>query len=155
MASAQRTGALTSYHNQSVIVDLCIWNLAAIPLFNYLSSIMEPLNFHHDAKKMALLPVLLSFGLQFFLLQNVSATCYWPDGNATSTDYAPCNYGTTSMCCDTANNDICTPEGLCLYHKTSYTRDACTDSTWASPNCVSVCMCTLKKGSVKCYKSLG
>ncbi|OCL10570.1 hypothetical protein AOQ84DRAFT_213534 [Glonium stellatum] len=89
---------------------------------------------------MAHLTILLSFSLHFLFLRSVSATCYWPDGNATSTDYAPCNYGVTSMCCDAAHDDICTAEGLCLYQETSYTRDACTDSTWTSPNCVSACM---------------
>ncbi len=95
--------------------------------------------------------LLLEFA--FLFVRNIHATCYWPDGSLASTDYAPCNYGVTSMCCDTANNDTCTPEGLCLYEKSSYNRDACTDPTWKSPICLGLCLCSTTE--IQTFAELG
>ena len=57
------------------------------------------------------------------------------------------------MCCDTAMNDTCTASGLCDHPDGdeaathSYWRDACTDSTWASPACLSLCLCMITRST--------
>ncbi|KAK7991804.1 hypothetical protein PG996_013184 [Apiospora saccharicola] len=93
------------------------------------------------------------FGQQF------SATCYAPDGTAASDgSYMPCNFnGGASMCCPTngtsngngsngdprsggGSRDTCTEGGLCIRQSDGKTRRGyCTDQSWKSSACVSIC----------------
>ncbi|KAK8045286.1 hypothetical protein PG993_005310 [Apiospora rasikravindrae] len=97
----------------------------------------------------------LVFGQQF------SATCYAPDGTAASDgSYMPCNFsGGASMCCPTnsssssntnggdprsggggGSRDTCTEGGLCIGQSDGKTRRGyCTDQSWKSSACVSIC----------------
>lgn len=63
-------------------------------------------------------------------------TCYYPDGETVSTDIA-CDSGTTySSCCP--SDSFCLSNGLCSTGGIT-TRASCTDKTWASDECASVC----------------
>lgn len=92
------------------------------------------------------------FGQQF------SATCYAPDGTAASDgSYMPCSFsGGVSMCCPTngtstngnggdprsggGSRDTCTEGGLCIGQSDGKTRRGyCTDQSWKSSACVSIC----------------
>ncbi|KAI0021547.1 hypothetical protein F4780DRAFT_737812 [Xylariomycetidae sp. FL0641] len=76
--------------------------------------------------------------------------CYAPDGVTLGNNesFVPCNKlgitqtGVYSSCCrldgDPAQRDLCATTGLCLNGGVIY-REYCTDKTWKSPACVSVC----------------
>lgn len=76
------------------------------------------------------------------------ASCYFPNGTDMNTlfpqdIYLPCNGGDVdSMCCALNRNfpDKCRSDGLCLstFDGNAW-RDGCTDRTWQSPKCVSLC----------------
>lgn len=69
----------------------------------------------------------------------VTATllCYWPDGTVTD-GVLPClTNGTTSMCC--AVGDACTTSGWCLGSSGYIYRGGCTDQSWPSSSCLSIC----------------
>lgn len=96
-----------------------------------------------------------------------TSVCYYPNGySATSEVYKPCvSYsGTTSMCCATNRTnpsggnlkdgftaDECLENGICLnkaestdqsgntVKHTTYWRDQCTTTDWASGGCLNVC----------------
>ena len=84
------------------------------------------------------------------------SNCYLPDGTQLpfSRAYEPCvkTTGVVSMCCvlnstaltagggSLSQIDTCLPNGLCqTYLQDVYARDACTDPTWKSPNCLTAC----------------
>ena len=83
------------------------------------------------------------------LLGLTSAQCYSPDGSLFPDNrYMPCisTNGVDSMCCLTNTTipqdaDTCLPSGQCS-REGAYYRDFCTDKTWRSPNCLSVCIDT-------------
>jgi hypothetical protein len=70
-------------------------------------------------------------------------TCWYPNGFASdNVGMAPCNAtlaDTTqgSACCDP--RDSCTTSGMCLGESTYTYRGGCTDKTFASNNCPSLC----------------
>lgn len=96
-----------------------------------------------------LLTMYLSCLLLVILPALGAATCYFPDGTA-STDnaYQPCNASASaSMCCATnrsVNTDLCLPNGVCYdmgepSGYPTYWRETCTDSTWKSDLCLGIC----------------
>ena len=110
------------------------------------------------------------------LLATVSATCYWPTGNATydrdAYEHIPCSNDTTSplqtICCalnrtnisggdklQGRTSDVCLPNGICqnkvLDHgtlQTSYWRETCTEKDWKKGLCLDVCADDWTSGNV-------
>ena len=91
--------------------------------------------------------------LLFIMVSRVLATCYFPNGTATTNEeFQPCVAitGVVSMCCATNRTqfaDECLSNGLChnpcattgLCGDTTggqYWRETCTDKTWNSPFCL-------------------
>ena len=82
--------------------------------------------------------------------------CYWRDGSIATfggNNYTPCSSSSVSTCCLLAEGDTCTANGLCESSSGYLFRNACTDSTWTSPDCLPLCpgeqkmeshMCTLR-----------
>ncbi|KAL3478273.1 hypothetical protein BJX99DRAFT_107366 [Aspergillus californicus] len=66
--------------------------------------------------------------------------CFLMDGQLASDSHKPCNTSTTghSACCATAT-DICLESGLCLSSSGLIFESACTDRTWESDACPSLC----------------
>ncbi|KAF9874954.1 hypothetical protein CkaCkLH20_07648 [Colletotrichum karsti] len=86
------------------------------------------------------------------------ATCYAPNGNiADNETYVPCNKlginqrGVFSSCCaldgEPDQRDICSSSGLCINRQQQPQRGFCTDPTWKSKACISVCMDEQSGGS--------
>ncbi|KAL0943309.1 uncharacterized protein CTRU02_201195 [Colletotrichum truncatum] len=78
-------------------------------------------------------------------------SCYAPNGDvANNLTYVPCNKlgitqrGVFSSCCaldgPPDERDICSTSGLCINRQSQPQRGFCTDPTWKSKACVSVCM---------------
>ncbi|KAF2670101.1 hypothetical protein BT63DRAFT_454281 [Microthyrium microscopicum] len=71
------------------------------------------------------------------------ATCYWPDGTATSSAYAPCSNnlpeGVASMCYQAFDGDICRPDGLVTNGQTMF-RGGCTNPNFSSLGCANLCL---------------
>lgn len=65
-------------------------------------------------------------------------TCYYPNGNAsTSTDF-PCSLEADSPCCPQGWQ--CLSNGLCYLENENYLgRYTCTDQTWQSSACPQIC----------------
>ena len=66
--------------------------------------------------------------------------CYYPNGK-TAPNYQPCNStddGSTSVCCELSTS-VCTTKGLCLGSDSYIYRGGCTDQSWKSESCPSVC----------------
>ena len=100
---------------------------------------------------------LLSLCLVVLLvLPQVNSQCYFPNRTQnTNSDYQPCppaTQGLPSMCCATnraANPDTCLPNGLCEGHgeigagfdtEAPYYRESCTDKSWNSTYCLTLCI---------------
>lgn len=89
----------------------------------------------------------LSFYLQFFFAASVfSQSCYFPNGSRAPAD-VPCSSDEFTFCC--RHNDICMSNGVCLHsgHQPyTISRGSCTDKSWKSGNCPSVCRDKNPKG---------
>lgn len=94
--------------------------------------------------------VLLSLTIQNALVPLAIATqCYFTDGSATLAEQQPCFPDKINGPCCGINksngdpNDICLTNGLCLAQVSPYTGlillNACTDPTWESNDCPSIC----------------
>lgn len=67
-----------------------------------------------------------------------AGTCFYPDGITTAPNHTPCNSTVSeSACCDPL--DVCTTSGVCLGRTGFNYRGSCTDSTWQSGLCPSIC----------------
>ncbi|KAI1110592.1 hypothetical protein F5Y14DRAFT_428588 [Nemania sp. NC0429] len=88
--------------------------------------------------------LLIALAGQFFLnIASIAAAaqqqCYYPKGNVAPYD-SPCGDGVNhSHCCD--SKSLCLSNRLCLRATPSYelSRASCTDPTWQSPQCPSLC----------------
>lgn len=77
-----------------------------------------------------------------FTSRSLAASCYWRDGTPATLNrqnYTACDNTTTSMCCLLSGGDACTTLGLCISASGSLFRSACTDPTWKSSQCISMC----------------
>lgn len=82
--------------------------------------------------------------------QSSDATCYWPNGQAAPGDMLPCGGGgadtQNSACCNQGwtclSNGLCMPDGQDPANLAGATiiRGACTDRSWASPDCPRWCI---------------
>jgi len=88
--------------------------------------------------------LIFSFLLAIAETIRASETCYFPNGSeifstSTNTTYEACNEiaGATSQCCP--GNQGCSANGLCVDNEGQYSRGGCTDSTFDTPYCVSLC----------------
>jgi hypothetical protein len=63
--------------------------------------------------------------------------CYFPDGTIFYGGMACLTNGTNSMCC--ASGDACTTSGWCLGSSGYLYRGGCTDRSWTSNACMSIC----------------
>lgn len=75
--------------------------------------------------------------------------CYFPNGSEiqnSNTTYEACNgiAGATSQCC--ATSEGCSANGLCVSTEGQYSRGGCTDPTFRSPFCLSICTSILLGG---------
>ncbi|KAF2746410.1 hypothetical protein M011DRAFT_478031 [Sporormia fimetaria CBS 119925] len=105
--------------------------------------------------------------LASLLLTKVSATCYWPTGNATfdrdAYEHQPCSSDPSNpmsrICCalnrtnpsggkkeDGRTSDECLPNGICRNRvlnrgtmEVSYWRETCTEQDWKKGLCLGVC----------------
>ena len=82
-------------------------------------------------------------------------TCYWRNGTVAD-GFEPCHNDQYSMCMDRRydSNDICQSNGLIWNpYPTrdepwgSFWRTTCTDQTWTSPMCISVCSTTTESSN--------
>lgn len=84
------------------------------------------------------------FVLYALLVDSSRAACYYPSGlePVIPGAFTACNSNSNevSMCCNSENGDKCTKEGLCQSRSNAFYRDLCTDSTWAAPECVKICL---------------
>lgn len=77
--------------------------------------------------------------------------CYFPNGSeiqsSNTTTYEACNgiAGATSQCC--ATSEGCSANGLCVSSEGQYSRGGCTDPTFQSPFCLSICTSILLGGT--------
>ena len=89
---------------------------------------------------------LLALSLMLFSSSIVSTECFLPNGtqrlgqNGDANYYKPCLSTTEySMCCSVY--DHCRPDGLCTSGDGGLLwRESCTDRTWKSPSCASLCV---------------
>jgi hypothetical protein len=68
--------------------------------------------------------------------------CFFRNGIGAPIGYTPCtptNGSSLSMCCYTANDEQCQPNGLCYDLNNMFSRDACTQRNWASSACSQLC----------------
>ncbi|KAL2824288.1 hypothetical protein BDW59DRAFT_162626 [Aspergillus cavernicola] len=73
---------------------------------------------------------------------SLARDCYFMNGGRTPTTHQPCKADLASddhsSCCSAAN-DICLDSGLCLANNGLIYETACTDPTWESNACPSIC----------------
>ena len=68
------------------------------------------------------------------------STCYYPNGDI-APNYKPCSStedGSISVCCELSTS-VCTTKGLCFGSDGYMYRGGCTDQSWKSESCPSVC----------------
>ncbi|PWY92875.1 hypothetical protein BO70DRAFT_20690 [Aspergillus heteromorphus CBS 117.55] len=107
------------------------------------------LNHHHDPQThthptptsniLTTLTTLTTLTLLLLLTPATARECYFPDGSV-ATENVPCSNATDAACC--GRNDICLSNNLCMdVAEQPYvlSRGGCTDSTWESDSCPSVC----------------
>ncbi|PLB52511.1 hypothetical protein P170DRAFT_351758 [Aspergillus steynii IBT 23096] len=86
-----------------------------------------------------------------------ASKCYFSDGSEASSEIQPCFPSkSTSACCSTNKsgtlpNDVCLHNGLCMAQVAQYSglifQNACTDKSWESPDCPSVCGMSLAQNT--------
>lgn len=76
-------------------------------------------------------PILLLHALATIV--SASTSCYFPDGETATGNYACNPSAETSVCCGT--NSACLSNGLCLANGVELIRGACTDQSWLSDAC--------------------
>jgi hypothetical protein len=81
----------------------------------------------------------LAIFLCTFVQSGLPATipCYFPDGTVFDGGISCLTNGTNSMCC--ASGDVCTTSGWCLGSSGYLYRGGCTDRSWISNACMSIC----------------
>jgi hypothetical protein len=99
------------------------------------------------------IPILFLF-VSFAIRIIIASSCFRRDGTVDSSA-VPCDNapGIVSACCIIGSGVKCLPNGVCQRNSTtssgsqdpdplhaSYWIDACTDSTWSSPVCLSQCL---------------
>jgi len=92
---------------------------------------------------LSLLMIYFSCSTRTFFPVVLSQSCYNPDGSLESGN-RPCNPGVHSPCCGTGwgcrADKVCECESGNGCARGSLARGSCSDSTWKSPDCPSVCI---------------
>ena len=82
------------------------------------------------------------FALAFLVLNRVSGTCYFPNGNVSPQDVACEASASDSFCC--YHDQACLSNGVCMTGVVDgiqqYARGTCTDPNWESGACPKFCL---------------
>jgi hypothetical protein len=119
--------------------------LPFFPLNDTFDTLSSWLAFAHSMGLSEILPALAVTVLILASITTASqnASCYFPDGSEATygdIDYVPCkdmSAGGFTYCC--ASTDVCTVGGYCLGSAGVFYRGGCTDQTWTSSLCPSLC----------------